>query len=370
MGKSIAKSDSNVVDWVVKRNELVEAHYKLTAAAQKIIAALIGKVDPRMKLEDGKKLPTFTLPTVELAKLVGVSKQYLYKELKKITKEIQSVTFTILEIDDIKDGEPSYENINMFHSTKYNKTKQQVEFIFHDDIQPYIINLYGNFTQYQRNQIQSLTSSHSIRIYEILRKQFGTINNNKLNHKYVEIELDELKKMLGIEKKYKGRFSNFKTKVLDLAQKELLEQTDIQFEYEAIRVGKPIGKIGFTISHNMKNVDPNLKLKNRKQASISVEQIQDCLNWKEVLELLMPPNLYKTYVKSVEEGFYSDGLISANIDYLVEKMTFGDVEKPGPYLHMAIKDDYAGYKNKISSQLDRDWWDESIEEMYGFERSE
>lgn len=365
----INKYDNNVVDWVVKRNELIEAHYKLSPASQKIIAALISKVNPKIKLEEGEKLPAFTLTTQELADLVGgVSKQYLYKELVKITLECQSVAFRLIDIDDDGDGMPSYTNISLFHTSKYNKKKQQVEFIFHENIQPYIINLYGNFTQYQITQIQSLTSSHSIRIYELLRRQFGTINNNKLEKKYIEYDLTEFKKMLGIENKYKGRFTNFRTKVLDVAKNELGDLTDIKFEYNPIRSGKKVGKIGFEVFHNMKNVDPNLNSKNLHKNSISIERIQDCINWKEVLELLMPHNMYQTYIKSVEDGFYSEGLICANIDYLVEKMTFGDIEKPGPYLHMAIKEDYADYKRKIAPDFGDDSWayEESIEEKLGF----
>ena len=57
--------------------------------------------------------------------------------------------------------------------------------------------------------------------------------------------------MLGVKQNaYKGRFTNFRNKVLEVAQDELTRKTDLTFDFEAIRKGRKIRAIKFIIRHN------------------------------------------------------------------------------------------------------------------------
>ncbi|WP_164071269.1 replication initiation protein, partial [Aliarcobacter cryaerophilus] len=49
------------------------------------------------------------------------------------------------------------------------------------------------------------------------------------------------------------RYDNFKRKVLNIAEKELIQHTDIFFEYEEIKTGKKVTGISFRILINRDN---------------------------------------------------------------------------------------------------------------------
>jgi hypothetical protein len=85
-----------------------------------------------------------------------------------------------------------------------------------------------------------LKASHSFKLYWLLSeyRTFGTRT----------FTLRELRFRLGIkEDEYKGRFDNFKTKVLDKIQRELVK-TDLAFQMELIRKGLTVDQIRFTFS--------------------------------------------------------------------------------------------------------------------------
>lgn len=89
----------------------------------------------------------------------------------------------------------------------------------------------------------NLTFPHHIRIYEIL-KQYEKVGVRKL-------ELEELKKMIGVDPKQYPRFNSFRERILDTAQAALSERTDIYFEYILIRVkGRKVLGIEFIIHKN------------------------------------------------------------------------------------------------------------------------
>jgi len=100
----------------------------------------------------------------------------------------------------------------------------------HDKALPLMFELKERFFKYNLWNALSLGSSNQLRMYEIL-KQY-----EKIGHRI--ISLDELKSLLGINKKEYPRFGDFRIKVLDACQQALQTRTDIKFTYE------PHGKRG------------------------------------------------------------------------------------------------------------------------------
>ena len=61
-------------------------------------------------------------------------------------------------------------------------------------------------------------------------------------------ELDELKRLLGVENvKSYDRFPDFRRKVLEKAQEEINEQTDLNIDFDTIKKGRKVIKIKFRI---------------------------------------------------------------------------------------------------------------------------
>ena len=89
---------------------------------------------------------------------------------------------------------------------------------FAPDLKPYLLKLKELYTSCRLTNVLNLKSRYSIRLYEILK-----CRKKRSRKKIVieEIELEELKKMLGASSKYFSVYADFKRRALLVAQKEL-----------------------------------------------------------------------------------------------------------------------------------------------------
>jgi len=109
----------------------------------------------------------------------------------------------------------------------------------------------GGFTVLQKTIAISLKSKHSKRMYELCCrwKDKGGFN----------MSLDEFKKMLYVEKKYKD-INKLRDQVLDVAKKELKESADTWFEYDLKKIkSRSFNWIYFSLFQN------DLKIKNAEK---------------------------------------------------------------------------------------------------------
>ncbi|WP_080965286.1 RepB family plasmid replication initiator protein [Clostridium novyi] len=136
--------------------------------------------------------------------------------------------------------------IHWFASIKYFKDEGKMAFTFAPRLKPYYLQL-KNYTKYRISNIASLKSQYSIRIYELL-KQYEKIKTRKL-------DLNHLKELLGLEIHQYPKFYDFKNRVLNVAQKELSEKTDIKFTFEEIKTGRKVTSIRFFIDQKHKKKD-------------------------------------------------------------------------------------------------------------------
>ena len=235
---------SNNADLLVyKSNELIEAQYELSSASQKVAAMLISKIDPTTDAP----LPSFHLTVPEYAELMGLSKQAVYDHLLKVTLELKRVVITLRD-----SGSKSYRRLGMFRECEFDNTNpngQRVIFEFEDRLDAHLRDFAGNFTYYQVRQIKRLKSQYSIRLYELLRKSHPLKSSSST---YKTVNLDELKLMIGATKKTYQVFSDFRKYILETAQSELSDKTDLTFDFVSVRKGRKIGAIKFIIRHNRK----------------------------------------------------------------------------------------------------------------------
>jgi len=96
------------------------------------------------------------------------------------------------------------------------------------------------FTTYQIGIIQKIKSATTLRIYEYCKMHLH-------GKKWTWIEqVDTLKKVLGLDKKYINRFNAFNEVVLKKAMSEINEKTDITISYKKLRNGLSVDRIEFT----------------------------------------------------------------------------------------------------------------------------
>lgn len=140
----------------------------------------------------------------------------------------------------------------------------------HDKALKYMFDFKERYFKYELWNALSLKSANQIRMYEIL-KQYETLGVRT-------IEIDELKKLLGITPKSYPRFNSFRERVIDTAKRALYQYTDICFEYKTICRGRKVTAIQFTISNN-KNCKNKINLdefvNNRKEPQIIANEADE-----------------------------------------------------------------------------------------------
>lgn len=211
--------------------------YDLSLEEQKLILTLASMVQP--KDEDFKP---YKFKIADFIKLLGIQNQGKYTEVPKITKELMKKVFEIEE-DDL------FIQTAWLSSALYRKGTGIVELEFSPRLKPYMLRLNNMFTQYKLVNILNMKSKYSPRIYEILKC------NEYKKQRYIEIEVEELRKLLKVEEVY-PLYADFKRFILIRTEKELAKLTDISFDFEEIKTGRKVTSIRFYIKSKSPTKSP------------------------------------------------------------------------------------------------------------------
>src|SRR5664280_1310505 len=212
---------------VTQSNHLVEARYNLSLGEQRLILAMIAKIQP-----DDEDFKPYKVSIGELADFLGIAKGSAYHECKKITK---SLLGRVLEIQ-----EPGrLLQTGWVSSADYIDGTGMVNLSFDPLLKPYLLQLKGNFTSSKLEMLLSFKSQYTMRMYTLL-KQYERLKER-------EVELQKLREILGIGKEQYKLYSNFRDRVLEPTKEELKLKADLYFEFDEIKYGRRVGAIRFRI---------------------------------------------------------------------------------------------------------------------------
>ena len=88
--------------------------------------------------------------------------------------------------------------------------------------------------------LKGLNSKYSSALYEALK--------DYQNLKKIRIEIDALRKLMGVSKEQYSIFTMFRKRVLDVAVAEINEKTDINISFELERAGRKITSVNFQVT--------------------------------------------------------------------------------------------------------------------------
>lgn len=221
-------------NYIVKKSNyfIMNSSYDLSIDEQKIILTLASLV--QINDVDFRK---YRFSIKEFMDMLGIKNKGRYKTIPEMTKELMKKVFQITEPDG------SITTVSWLSSSKYNEGTGYIELEFSPSLKPYLLQLNELFTKYKLTNVLGMRCKYSPRIYEILKA------NAFKSQKTIEIELIELKKILGIEHLYPV-YADFKKRVIEPAKEDLALVSDIAFETEEIRVGRKVVAIVFSIKDN------------------------------------------------------------------------------------------------------------------------
>lgn len=258
--------DKNYI--VTKANALVTANYDLSLQEQKLILTLASMVQPT-----DEEFKEYEFKIKDFMELLGVQDKSKYTEIPKITKELMKKVFEIKEEKDII-------QLSWLSSARYKTGEGLVILKFDSSLKPYMLQLKELYTSYKLENILSLKSKYSLRLFEILK-------SNQFKKSWT-IELEEFKKLLGATEKSYSIYQNVKNRIIIQSQKELKEKTDINFDFEEIKTGRKVTSLKFYIHSNKArniNVPTTLDevsasvLEDKKQGEVDMQDgIQTIVN--------------------------------------------------------------------------------------------
>lgn len=256
---------------VRKHNDVNEACYNMSVPEMRLILSCVAQIGFEQTII---KEEPFYISAVEYSKIFGVNQKNVHREIKKAVNDLWNSEIIIQR-------ENKKPLTTRWISAKADYDDGGAEIHFSSDVIPYLVKLHenGNYTMYQLENIGGLKSSYGIRLYELL-VQYKAIGNR-------EIQVKELREILCLGDKYK-RMCDLRKWVLNLAVKEINEQTDLTVSYENIKRGRSIIALHFTI-------------KARRRTGITPNSPKKYLSADEIQAEFQKPRFKRT--QNYQEGF-------------------------------------------------------------------
>jgi len=212
---------------------LVNAKYKLNTSEIKFILTAIAQIDSK----SDEVLQEYEIKVSHLEHKLQAEQNTT--RLKQFAKKLMSKP---LEIPVDK----GFLVFNWFSKIRYYEDERLFKVRIDEDLKPYLLQLKERFIAYNLKYVLPLTSTYSVRIYQLLKEY------EKLKKRYFDVE--ELMDILQVPKSYR-LYSKFKQGVLNVAEKELLEHTDIYFTIEEEKQGRKVSRLIFRIYKNTHKAD-------------------------------------------------------------------------------------------------------------------
>ena len=215
----------------------MHAGYSLDINEQRLINLALSKINSK-KSNPGK----IVIYPTEYAKCFGLSKHSVYEQLSAAAESLRDKSVSILD-----DSGQSL-SIPWVSSAKYEKLKNQGSFInieFSKEIEPYIFNIEGNFTELFFHNTVKLNTLASFRLYGLLNEVRNYKNYKRRGSVVMNLQLPEMKKKLFLSESYEA-WRDFKNRVLLPAIEKINAHTDLCVTFQPKKMGNCITAIEFS----------------------------------------------------------------------------------------------------------------------------
>jgi plasmid replication initiation protein len=225
---------------VVSTNDLVYAKYEMSLWQKRVFIYAIGKLE-----KTDTEFKPIRMNVVDIIKFYkGSDNAKAYRAIIEAPKYLDRA----IEIPYVSEkGFLRYGFVRLLQRytipADNQNENQYIEIHFNNDLKPHLLELKEKFLKYDIRNVIELQSIYSFRMFEILKSyEF---------RKDIELEVDYLREILEIGTIYKA-YKDFRIRIIDKAQEDLLKYCDIAFTYEEKKgvKGKKIESLMFHIRKN------------------------------------------------------------------------------------------------------------------------
>ena len=241
---------------VIQANELVRSRQDdLSLLEAKLIRLTVAQV-----LKEDTDLKTYKVSVPQLAEYLSLDRSNTYKAVQDLGLSILKKRIFIKSKVKKKNGKPNY---LIFHWVDFWKYEDGIITIaLSEQLKPYLIGLNELFTSYRFEEVLTLSSFGSMRLYELLVSyaniQFTDYYSTKYTYGNIEVDKDEViftieelreffncneKDETGRWKKYPNN-SDFIRRIIEAGVNEIITNTVLPCSYRLI---KERGKIAYVV---------------------------------------------------------------------------------------------------------------------------
>lgn len=234
---------------VVQANRFIRAKQDdLSLLEIKLLRLVIGQL-----MLDDKGFRTYTTHIVSLADFLGISRENIYRDIKKLSVDLLHKVILI----ESESGKRGHRNFTGFHWVSLIRYEDGwLTIRLSDEISEFLLGLRGWFTSYQLENIIRLPTTRSIRLFELLSSFRNMIHDDCDEQEYHEISLEKnevlfslnfLRGYFNCEEKYRET-KDFMRYVIKTSVKEINTCTDIHVSYRVQKQGNSIKYVIFKIN--------------------------------------------------------------------------------------------------------------------------
>ena len=236
---------------VTQHNNLINSHFDIPTVQLRAFIYALGHIH-----KDDKELTYVKIPVDALYSSKGGKN---FKQVAKLASELQEIKFKIENQSPDKTGKmkKTYVSMVIFPTVSYTQDSRFIITKINNDLAPYLLDLKGNYTQAEIEQLLRLKTIQAYRIYMLIKQ--GLFKDKPTTIKYKQLRLmlgldvelsEEEAKKLGLSEGERIKvvkyplFAEFKRRILDTAREEL-SGTDMAFDYKINKKGRNADSITF-----------------------------------------------------------------------------------------------------------------------------
>lgn len=246
---------------VKKDNELIRSKINLSGKTEsRILACLVACI----RHNDTQFKESYSVP---IKNYLPAPDGMIYKQARSACKELIKATVETETPDpNNPNGDPIFHTMPFFTSIKYRKGN--VEAKFNPEMAGFLLQLRSFFTEYNLMEYITLPSTYSQRLFEILKSWSGLPE--------VVLPLAELHRLLDTPPSFRSDFRQFRVYVLEKAHKDILQNTSLAFQWEAVKAGRSVEAIRFLFAPGRKAIAEaeTKKLKEEKKRRLETQRMK------------------------------------------------------------------------------------------------
>ena len=240
--KQFAKVPNDFIE--IRRNRFAtELEEKLIALAVVDMQAKYNALKNSHSPIDWSYIATNTIAAQKFSEILQVTNNT--QKLRQSLQDLKSLGLSIRYQEYVERTGKMHmisEYVSVFSRFRFDETDNIIRYTFDEFFSKFFNEVTNNYFQLSIAEVVGLHSAHTMRIYSLLKSK---LNMDKTTH---EFSIEDLKKYLNLEKKYKNYF-DFKRGVLDVATAQINASPSAKFqlEYKELKDGKKVVAIKFII---------------------------------------------------------------------------------------------------------------------------